>query len=107
MSRVIFILADGSERELSVAAGASLMQAATEAGLPGIIGECGGSAMCATCHVYVEADPDGVFWDPDPVEDSMLDSVAAGRRPNSRLSCQLIPGNECDGIRVRVAETQA
>ena len=31
----------------------SIVQAALNAGIGGIVGECGGSMMCATCHVYV------------------------------------------------------
>ena len=30
------------------------MQEAVEAGIRGIVGECGGSCMCATCHVHVD-----------------------------------------------------
>ena len=30
------------------------MQAATGAGVAGIVAECGGSVMCASCHVIVD-----------------------------------------------------
>jgi 3-phenylpropionate/trans-cinnamate dioxygenase ferredoxin reductase subunit len=36
------------------AEGWSLMQAATANGVEGILGECGGSCACATCHCYVD-----------------------------------------------------
>ncbi len=54
MPHVIFILADGREQNVQGTNKSSVMQAATSAGVPGIIAECGGSAMCETCHVYVE-----------------------------------------------------
>ena len=50
----ILIQPDGTTRTIEVAAGTSVMQAAVGAGVRGIVGECGGSAMCATCHVYVD-----------------------------------------------------
>ncbi|WP_442800067.1 hypothetical protein [Nocardia sp. NBC_01730] len=31
------------------------MHAAVHNGVTGIVGECGGQAMCATCHVLVRA----------------------------------------------------
>jgi 2Fe-2S ferredoxin len=106
MPRVTYILPDGTERSIDAPRGSNLMQVAVDAHLPGILGECGGSAMCATCHVYVEDDPQGTLWDPDPVEDSMLDSAAAARCPNSRLSCQLVVNDEFDGLKVRIPERQ-
>ena len=54
MPTIRFIQPDGSTRELSAPDGTSAMQAAIGAGLSGIVAECGGSAMCATCHVYVD-----------------------------------------------------
>ncbi|MFN3992107.1 MAG: 2Fe-2S iron-sulfur cluster-binding protein [Tabrizicola flagellatus] len=97
-------LADGREITLDVPEGESLMQAATRHGVPGIIGECGGSLSCATCHVVVDpawadrAGPPGAF------EEDMLDITEAGREPTSRLSCQIRMSAALDGIVVRVPQ---
>ncbi|MFN4193087.1 MAG: 2Fe-2S iron-sulfur cluster-binding protein [Tabrizicola sp.] len=97
-------LADGREITLEVPDGESLMQAATRHGVPGIIGECGGSLSCATCHVVVHpawaerAGPPGAF------EEDMLDITEAGRQPASRLSCQIRMSAGLDGIVVRVPQ---
>ena len=106
MPRVIFILADGHERAEPGAEGHSVMQVATSAGVPGIVAECGGSAMCATCHVYV--DPAWVERLPEPLpnELEMLECTASERLPNSRLSCQIKLSAFLDGIAVRIPERQ-
>ena len=56
MPHVTLIEAGGTRHTLDIANGVSVMQAAVAAGVRGIVGECGGSAMCATCHVHVEPD---------------------------------------------------
>ena len=53
MPRVNYIAHDGKETALDVAVGTSVMQAAVYNGVEGIFAECGGSCMCATCHVDV------------------------------------------------------
>ena len=53
MPKIIYRFADGKERVIDVESGTSVMRAALENDVPGLIGECGGQAMCATCHVYV------------------------------------------------------
>ena len=52
--KATWTLADVRAITLDVKEGASLMEAATRHGVPGIIGECGGSMSCATCHVVVD-----------------------------------------------------
>jgi len=106
MPLIQFTLPDGTEQALAVPIGTTLMQAAVNANLPGILGECGGSAMCATCHVYVESAPEGALGDMSPVEDGMLAFTASERRANSRLSCQLTVTSACEGLKVRVPEHQ-
>lgn len=98
-------LADGRAITLDVPEGTSLMEAATQRGVPGIIGECGGSMSCATCHVVVDSAWSERAGDPSPFEEDMLDITEAGRQPTSRLSCQLKMSASLDGIVVRVPET--
>jgi 2Fe-2S ferredoxin len=106
MPLVNLITSDGLATELDVPIGVSVMQAAVSAGVSGIVGECGGSAMCATCHVYV----DGSFADQlpvvSPVESEMLDCTASERLPASRLSCQIKMTAALDGMTVRLPERQ-
>ena len=89
MSNLNFVLADGTRRTVEAQPGKTVMQAAIAHDIAGIVAECGGNAMCATCHVY--ADP--VTADRLPplsdIEDEMLDSTASPRLETSRLSCQL------------------
>lgn len=106
MPQILFIEADGVEHAVTAPVGQSLMHAAIAAGVPGIIGECGGSCSCATCHVYLE--PADLFRVPpmEPGESDMLDFAASPREPGSRLGCQVIVTSEMDRLRVRVPETQ-
>jgi 2Fe-2S ferredoxin len=41
-----------------------------------------------------------------PDEDAMLEGTASPRKPNSRLSCQLVVSPEMDGLVVHLPETQ-
>ncbi|MDG4668051.1 2Fe-2S iron-sulfur cluster-binding protein [Mycobacterium sp. 236(2023)] len=94
MTEVVYRHSDGTETTVDAADGLSLMNVAVQNGVPGIIGECGGELMCATCHVYVvSSDGPGSISDE---ENEMLDFAACPRRENSRLCCQLTvePGSE-------------
>jgi len=96
----------GTVTELEVAEGTSVMQAAVNNGLAGIVGECGGAAMCATCHVYVdEADMDK-FTAISAPEQEMLDCTSSPLRPSSRLGCQLKLKDEHGAVTVYLPETQ-
>lgn len=96
MPRITYVQPDGERQTVEVSSGATVMMSAISNDVPGILAECGGSAMCATCHVYV--DPDYVDKLPpvSEIEVEMLASAASERRENSRLSCQLViePGLE-------------
>ena len=91
---------------MSADAGTSVMMAAVTQDVDGIVAECGGSLMCATCHVYV----DEAFADRLPAmtpdEDEMLEAAASERLPSSRLSCQIELSDELDGLVVRLPDTQ-
>lgn len=106
MPRVTYISHDGKTTTLDVDIGTSVMQAAVFNGVDGIVAECGGSCMCATCHVYVQDDQAAMVPAMEEDEDAMLEGSASPRRPNSRLSCQLVVSAEMDGLVVHLPETQ-
>lgn len=55
MAKITFSF-EGAEWVVDAPEGSSVMRAAVAQGVEGIIAECGGNAMCATCHVYVDPD---------------------------------------------------
>ena len=106
MPKIVYRAPDGTERGVDAAAGSSVMQAALAAGIDGIVAECGGNAMCATCHVFVDPDRAGELPPMSPEEDEMLDCAMTDRRDTSRLSCQLPVTTELDGLVVELPEAQ-
>jgi 2Fe-2S ferredoxin len=107
MPMVTYVSASGSSRKVEVPAGMSIMQAALNYKIEGILGECGGNCMCATCHVYV-VDPAYLARIQPAVnnEKFMLSIAAEGPAANSRLSCQIKMTEELDGITVRLPARQ-
>lgn len=105
MPKITYRLTDGGERIVDVEDGVSVMRAALENDVPGIIGECGGQAMCATCHVYV-VDGDDLHPIGDD-EEEMLECTAAPRDPDrSRLGCQLKGSVHFETLYVEIPSTQ-
>ena len=100
---VTFIEEDGTRREIEAAEGDPLMYAARDAGVAGIIAECGGSAMCATCHCYVVEAPDGSLPEPLTDEVDTLEFMANEPQENSRLMCQVKATPELAGAVFQVA----
>jgi 2Fe-2S ferredoxin len=105
MPRVTFIQPDGSRRVVEAAAGTTVMEAAIDNDVAGIVAECGGACSCATCHVYVDPAWADKLPPPDAQEDGMLGCVLE-RRATSRLSCQLVLKPALDGLVVEVAKEQ-
>ena len=103
MVKVIFIEADGATREIDATPGEPLMYAAKDAGIAGIIAECGGSAMCATCHCYLIEAPQGPLPDPLIDEADTIEFNANDPRANSRLTCQITVTDALEGAVFQVA----
>ena len=106
MTTITYIEPSGREVAIDVPDGWSLMQGATANGVDGIVAECGGSCACATCHCYVDEDRLAELPAATEGELAMLENVAAERRPNSRLSCQLKATAALEGLVVQLPETQ-
>ncbi|WP_322866248.1 2Fe-2S iron-sulfur cluster-binding protein [Aquicoccus sp. G2-2] len=102
--KVTWQLPDGKEISADVENGMNMMQAALAHNVPGIIGECGGTLSCATCHVYVADAWTEKTGGTDDFEDAMLDVAEAERRDTSRLSCQIEASDALDGLVLIVPE---
>jgi len=81
------------------------MRAATTAGVPGIVADCGGNLSCGTCHVYVAEQWCDRLASPSADEEDML-RIVLGPRPGSRLSCQIIVSPALDGLTLQVPAAQ-
>lgn len=105
MPKVFYALPDGTDRVLDADVGDTVMATAVRNGLTGIIGQCGGSLSCATCHVFLDEGELPLYPEMDEMEDEMLDCAAVERKTNSRLSCQLELRDGLD-LHVTVPEAQ-
>ncbi|GAB4090202.1 2Fe-2S iron-sulfur cluster-binding family protein [Hydrogenophaga soli] len=106
MANITFVEANGQATTVNLPDGWNLMQGATANGVDGILGECGGSCACATCHCYVADDFLAKVLPASEAELAMLDNVASERRPNSRLACQIKASPALEGLVVHLPETQ-
>src|ERR1700741_3027823 len=106
MVQITFVEPAGAEVAVDATEGWSLMQAAVANGVDGIVAECGGSCVCATCHVYVDETRLAALPAPGEIELELLEEVKAERRPNSRLSCQITATPELAGLIVTIPPCQ-
>lgn len=106
MPTIHLIQPDGNRVTLQVKTGQSLMRAATDAGITGIVADCGGCMNCATCHVYVDPAWAGKLPAASEDEKAMLEMTASEARATSRLSCQINLTDALDGLVVEVPPTQ-
>lgn len=105
MQKITFIEFNGSAHSVTARIGSSVMQAAVDNLVPGIIGDCGGCCSCATCHGYI--DPAWVDKVPPPADDeTMMLEGSLGVMPNSRLTCQIAVTPALNGLIVRLPESQ-
>ena len=105
MNKLTFIEFNGTTRQVEVEDGTSVMEAAVQNLVPGIDGDCGGAAACATCHVHV--DPAWLDRLPpmEDIEKAML-SAASGIDASSRLGCQIRVDKGLCGLVIRTPAGQ-
>jgi 2Fe-2S ferredoxin len=106
MPTIHFVRSDNSIESVEADIGNSAMRAALAHGLDGIVAECRGSAVCATCHVYVDETWLAKLKPVSADEDELLDGTASERLANSRLSCQIEMTSELDGLVLRLPARQ-
>ncbi|MFT6807184.1 MAG: ferredoxin [Saprospiraceae bacterium] len=77
----------------------NLMEICRASDLP-VEGTCGGMALCASCHCYIESDHE--LSEASDDEEDMLDQ-AFFVEENSRLGCQIKISPEINGLKVKLA----
>ena len=106
MTKITYIDHRGNSKTINIDNGLSVMEGAIQNEIPGIDADCGGAMACATCHVYVK---DEWFNKIPKAEEAEIDMIDMAYEPkkNSRLSCQIIVGDELDGLEITTPEKQS
>ena len=105
MPTIVYIEANGTEHEVDVPVGTSVMQGAVNHLVPGIEGDCGGLCACGTCHVYVPEEWQTLCGKVDELEQGMLE-FAFDVNDSSRLSCQIQVTEDMEGMRIQMPARQ-
>lgn len=105
MPKVVYIKPDRSRVEVHVESGSNVMQGAIDNMVEGILGDCGGTCSCGTCHCYVDPDWLGKTGEPGEMESDLLE-CAVSPNERSRLSCQIVIDETLDGLIVEIPESQ-
>ncbi|HUA24943.1 MAG TPA: 2Fe-2S iron-sulfur cluster-binding protein [Steroidobacteraceae bacterium] len=105
MVRITFIEANGTTHVVDARLGSSVMLAATENRVPGIVAECGGNCACGTCCVYVEQRWREKAGEPSDMEGATME-IRDDPTPGRRLSCQMDVTKDLDGLIVRIPDSQ-
>jgi 2Fe-2S ferredoxin len=105
MPTAVFIDHTGARYQVEAPLNKSLMQVALDNAVPGILGDCGGSCSCATCHGYVDAPWAAELPARSETESFMLEGVPE-LRDNSRLCCQIRMSAALEGITIHLPEEQ-
>ena len=96
--KIIISLPNGETREVQGRAGASVMEALRDGGIP-IRAECGGAMACATCHVHVDPEWLALVGKAGDEEMDLLD-MSDYRNETSRLCCQIKLRDDLDGLKI-------
>lgn len=105
MPNVTFIDSNGQSRTVEAQEGGTLMEAAIEHEIPGIVAFCGGMCACGTCHCYVPPEWAARLPASDENESDTLKRVLE-RRESSRLACQIRISAALEGLTVTTPARQ-
>ncbi len=98
--KVHFTTDRGERVSAEAAPGDTLLAIGHAAGMP-LEGTCEGQMACSTCHVIVAKEWFERLPTASEEEEDMLDFAAAACR-TSRLACQIVLGEELDGLTVTI-----
>lgn len=99
MARITF-RSNGSDTVVDAKNGETLLEVAAQAGVE-LFGGCGGAGVCGSCHVYISSEHLPKLNDATFEEQDLLEALPNGK-VNSRLACQVVVSDECDGMVVEI-----
>ena len=105
MTTITFIEANGRRVEAKVEGETTLMELAVGHDIEGVLGDCGGAGVCATCHCHPDGGYSEVLGEPGPDEAMMLEGLLTPTE-QSRLACQIDLSRELDGLVVTIPEAE-
>ncbi|MDA7550776.1 2Fe-2S iron-sulfur cluster-binding protein [Rhodobacteraceae bacterium] len=106
MAKITYIEHNGTEHQIDVVNGSTVMEGARDNNIPGIEADCGGACACSTCHVYVHPNWVDKLPSMDDMEEDMLDFAYEPDPARSRLTCQLEVTDALNGLVVQMPEKQ-
>ena len=100
-----FNLIDREGKKISIEAeeGIPIKDAIMDKLAPGNFALCGGSCICATCHVYIAEEDFNKLASPKEDEIETLETNDINQTKLSRLSCQIELKEEFNNITVTMA----
>jgi ferredoxin, 2Fe-2S len=101
-TKIIAVDRDGAEHYLPWETDQTLMEVLRDNDLP-VLASCGGTASCATCHVFLDEAVVEQLGERSEDELELLVEAEGYRECGSRLSCQVGHHPALDGIRVELA----
>jgi ferredoxin, 2Fe-2S len=105
MVKITYVTHEGTEQDVDVPVGTTIMEGAIHNGVDGIEAVCGGNCYCGTCRIYVAQG-----WQdklsPAAEEELAMIEASGEENPNARLACQIPVTEALDGIRVTTPEFQ-
>jgi 2Fe-2S ferredoxin len=101
-ARIDVIDREGQHHELDWEPDQSLMEVLRDSGLP-VLASCGGTASCATCHVFLEPQVVAELGNRSEDESELLEDTESFDEASSRLSCQIGCSSALHGITVTLA----
>ncbi|WP_415856484.1 2Fe-2S iron-sulfur cluster-binding protein [Sinomonas sp. G460-2] len=93
---------DGTQHSLAWEEDQTLMEVLRDNDLP-VLASCGGTASCATCHVFLDEAVATRLGERSADELELLEEAEGYRACGSRLACQIEHDDALDGIRVELA----
>ena len=102
MPRITFIESDGqTSHVIDADVGVTAMEAARNAGIDSVAGDCGGACICGTCHVHVDPSWFARVGAPIDIEVATME-FSENVTDHSRLACRIELTEDLDGLVLRL-----